>query len=160
DPVLFLEHKHLLRQPYTRDPYPDEGYVIPFGRGRLAAEGDDLTIVTWGATVQKSLQAVEQGGLSADVIDLRTLVPWDQELVAESVRKTSRVMVVHEDVRRGGFGGEIAAWIADELFWDLDAPVARVAAKDCHVAYEPTLEYAILPQVEDILDTARSLLAA
>jgi 2-oxoisovalerate dehydrogenase E1 component len=165
DPVLFFEHKHLLRQPYTRDPYPDAGYVIPFGRGRYASRGDDLTIVTWGATVQKAVQAVERlqaedDDFSADVIDLRTLVPWDQEMVAESVRRTSRVLVVHEDVKRGGFGGEIAAWIADELFWDLDAPVGRVAAQDCHVAYEPALEYAILPQVDDILAAARTLLEA
>ena len=164
DPVLFFEHKHLLRQPYTRDPYPDAGYVIPFGRGRYVARGSDLTIVTWGATVQKSLQAAERlslesPGTSVEIIDLRTLVPWDQEMVAESVRSTSRVLVVHEDVRRGGFGGEIAAWIAEELFWDLDAPVARVAAQDCHVAYEPTLEWAILPQVDDITAAARKVLA-
>ena len=164
DPVLFFEHKHLLRQPYTRDPYPDAGYVIPFGRGRYVARGSDLTIVTWGATVQKSLQAAERlslesPGVSVEIIDLRTLVPWDQEMVAESVRSTSRVLVVHEDVRRGGFGGEIAAWIAEELFWDLDAPVARVAAQDCHVAYEPTLEWAILPQVDDITAAARKVLA-
>jgi 2-oxoisovalerate dehydrogenase E1 component len=165
DPVLFFEHKHLLRQPYTRDPYPRADYVIPFGRGRLAERGDDLTIVTWGATVHKSLQAVERlkaedDDFSADVIDLRTLVPWDQDMVAESVRRTSRVLVVHEDVKRGGFGGEIAAWIAGELFWHLDAPVVRVAAQDCHVAYEPTLEYAILPQVDDILTAARDLLSS
>jgi len=165
DPVLFFEHKHLLRQPYTRDPYPAAEYVIPFGRGRYVSRGSDLTIVTWGATVHKSLQAAERlslesPGVSVEIIDLRTLVPWDQEMVAESVRKTSRVMVVHEDVRRGGFGGEVASWIADELFWHLDAPVARVAAQDCHVAYEPTLEWAILPQVDDILTTAQRVLAS
>jgi 2-oxoisovalerate dehydrogenase E1 component len=94
-----------------------------------------------------------------EVIDLRTLVPWDHDMVAESVRKTSRVLVVHEDVMRGGFGGEIASWIADELFWDLDAPVGRVAAQDCHVAYEPSLEWAILPQVDDIAAGIRTVLA-
>ena len=163
DPVLFFEHKHLLRQPYTRDPFPDEGYVIPFGRGRYATRGTDLTIVTWGATVHKSCQAAErlglEDGMSVEVIDLRTLVPWDQEIVAESVRTTSRVLVVHEDVRRGGYGGEIASWIGEELFWELDAPVGRVAAKDCHVAYEPSLEWAILPQVDDIVAGARSVLS-
>jgi 2-oxoisovalerate dehydrogenase E1 component len=164
DPVLFFEHKHLLRQPYTRNPYPDESYVVPFGRGRYARRGRDLTIVTWGATVQRSLQAAER--LAADdvgeveVIDLRTLVPWDQEIVAESVRSTSRVLVVHEDVRRGGFGGEIAAWVADELFFDLDAPVGRIGAQDCHVAYEPSLEWAILPQVDDIVAGAQRILEA
>jgi 2-oxoisovalerate dehydrogenase E1 component len=164
DPVLFFEHKHLLRQPYTRDPYPDTDYVVPFGRGRYARRGKDLTVVTWGATVQKSLQAAErlaqEDDVDVEVIDLRTLVPWDQEMVAESVKATSRVLVVHEDVRRGGFGGEIAAWIGDELFWELDAPVGRVAAKDCHVAYEPSLEWAILPQVDDIVDGARRALRA
>ena len=163
DPVLFFEHKHLLRQPYTKDPYPDAGYVIPFGKGRYVSRGRDLTIVTWGATVQKSLQAVERltvddPDISVDIVDLRTLVPWDKEMVAESVRNTSRVLVVHEDVRRGGCGGEVAAWIAEELFWDLDAPVGRVAAQDCHVAYEPSLEWAILPQVDDIVAGARAIL--
>jgi len=161
DPVLFLEHKHLLRQPYTREPYPPESFVVPFGRGRYAARGTDLTIVTWGATVYKSLQAaerMERDGVSVEIIDLRTLVPWDQEMVAESVSATSRVMVVHEDVERSGFGAEISAWIADELFWELDAPVARVAAENCHVAYEPTLEWAILPQVDDIVTGARRVL--
>ncbi|HEV7757417.1 MAG TPA: dehydrogenase E1 component subunit alpha/beta [Acidimicrobiales bacterium] len=164
DPVLFFEHKHLLRQPYTRDPFPDTDFVVPFGRGRYARRGDDLTIITWGATVQKSLQAAERLALedevSVEVVDLRTLVPWDQEIVAESVKATSRVLVVHEDVRRGGFGGEIAAWISDELFWDLDAPVGRVAAQDCHVAYEPSLEWAILPQVDDIVAGARRIVGS
>ncbi|MGH9213389.1 MAG: alpha-ketoacid dehydrogenase subunit alpha/beta [Acidimicrobiales bacterium] len=162
DPVLFLEHKHLLRQGYTKEAYPPPDFVVPFGRGRFAARGDDLTIVTWGATVYKSLQAAERLGrddISVDVIDLRSLVPWDQEMVAESVSTTSRVLVVHEDVERSGFGAEISAWIADELFWELDAPVGRVAAENCHVAYEPTLEWAILPQVDDIVAGARRLLA-
>jgi 2-oxoisovalerate dehydrogenase E1 component len=161
DPVLFLEHKHLLRQGHTKEAYPLPEFVVPFGRGRYAARGDDLTIVTWGATVYKSLQAAERlsrDNISVEVIDLRTLVPWDQEMVAESVRATSRVLVVHEDVQRSGFGAEISAWIADELFWDLDAPVGRVAAQDCHVAYEPSLEWAILPQVDDIVDGARRVI--
>jgi 2-oxoisovalerate dehydrogenase E1 component len=163
DPVLFLEHKHLLRQGYTKGAYPPPDFVLPFGRGRYASRGRDLTIVTWGATVHKSLQAMERlsaDGVSADIIDLRTLVPWDQEIVAESVASTSRALVVHEDIGRVGFGAEIAAWIADELFWELDAPVGRVAALDCHVAYEPTLEWAILPQVDDIVSSAQTVLGA
>jgi 2-oxoisovalerate dehydrogenase E1 component len=164
DPVLFFEHKHLLRQPYTRTPYPDESFVVPFGKGRYARRGRDLTIVTWGATVQRSLLAAERlaaGDVGdVEVIDLRTLVPWDQEIVAESIRSTSRVLVVHEDVLRGGFGGEIAAWIADELFFDLDAPVGRIGSQDCHVAYEPSLEQAILPQVDDIVAGATRILEA
>ena len=159
DPVLFLEHKHLLRQPYTKDPYPPSDYFVPFGKGSVRRAGDDLTVVTWGATVEKSLQAAAQVEGSIEVIDLRSLVPWDRDLVGESVRKTGRVLVVHEDVLTCGFGAEVAAWIADELFSDLDAPVRRVAAIDTPVAYEPTLEDAVLPQVDDIAAALRSLLA-
>jgi 2-oxoisovalerate dehydrogenase E1 component len=159
DPVLFLEHKHLLRQPYTKDPYPPSDYFVPFGKGDVRRAGDDLTVVTWGATVEKSLQAASQVDASVEVIDLRSLVPWDRDLVGESVRKTGRVLVVHEDVMTCGFGAEVAAWIADELFSDLDAPVRRVAAIDTPVAYEPTLEDAVLPQVDDIAAALRSLLA-
>jgi 2-oxoisovalerate dehydrogenase E1 component len=160
DPVLFLEHKHLLRQPYTRDAFPGPEYVIPLGKGAVVQEGTDLTIVTYGATVEKSRQAAARlDDASVEIIDLRCLVPWDTELVAASVAKTGRVMVVHEDIRTAGFGGEVASWIAQECFADLDAPVARVGAKDCHVAYEPTLERAILPQVDDIAAEAQAILA-
>lgn len=164
DPVLFLEHKHLLRQPYTKDPMPPAEYVLPFGKGDVRREGERLTIVTWGATVQKSLlaaeQIAEQDGAEIEVIDLRTIVPWDQDLVARSVDKTSRVLVVHEDIVTGGWGGEIAAWIANECFWSLDAPVQRVGALDTHVPYAPVLEDAVLPQVDDIATAARATLAA
>ena len=163
DPVLFLEHKHLLRQPYTRDPFPPPGFVIPFGRGEVRRPGEQLTIITWGATVQKSLEAAEQLeaeiGASIEVIDLRSLAPWDKDLVGDSVRRTSRALVVHEDVLTSGFGAEVAAWIGQELFSHLDAPVRRVAAQDTPVAYEPTLENAILPQVADIAAGARHTLA-
>jgi 2-oxoisovalerate dehydrogenase E1 component len=163
DPVLFLEHKHLLRQPYTRDPFPGPEHVVPFGKGRYVTRGDDLTIVTWGATVERSRLAAEQlaetDGASVEIIDLRTIVPWDQDMVAESVSKTSRLLVVHEDVVRGGFGGEIAAWVAEQSFWQLDAPIGRVGAQECHVAYAPELETAILPQPDDIATAAHRLLA-
>jgi 2-oxoisovalerate dehydrogenase E1 component len=160
DPVLFLEHKHLLRQAYTKDPYPGPDYVVPLGKGTVVQEGADLTIVTYGATVERSRQAAAQlGDASVEIIDLRCIVPWDQELVAESVAKTGRVMVVHEDIRTGGFGGEVAAWIAQECFAELDAPVVRIGALDCHVAYEPTLEDAVLPQADDIAAKAKELLA-
>ena len=162
DPVLFLEHKHLLRQPYTRDPFPDADFVVPFGRGRYVTRGTDLTIVTWGATVERSRKAAEQlaetDGASIEIVDLRSLVPWDQEMVAESVARTSRLLVVHEDVVRAGFGGEIAAWVAEQSFWQLDAPIGRVGAQECHVAYAPELENAILPQVDDIATAAHRLL--
>ncbi len=162
DPVLFLEHKHLLRQPYTRDPFPGPAYVIPIGRAAVVQPGDDLTIVTYGATVERSRRAIEAlaaEGHSVELVDLRSLAPWDHELVGESVRRTGRALVVHEDIRTSGFGAEVAAWIADECFGDLDAPVGRVGALDCHVAYEPTLEDAILPQPADIEREARRLLA-
>lgn len=163
DPIMFLEHKHLLRQPYTRDPFPSREFRIPFGRGRVVKDGDELVIVTWGATVEKSRLAAQQleqdEGVSVGVVDLRSIVPWDKDLVAEQVSRTSRILVVHEDVLTAGFGAEVAAWVAEHSFSDLDAPVGRVAAIDTHVAYEPTLEKAILPQVEDIVSGARRVLA-
>jgi 2-oxoisovalerate dehydrogenase E1 component len=163
DPVLFLEHKHLLRQAYTKAPYPPPEHVVPFGVGRYVRRGTDLTIVTYGATVERSRLAAEQlaerDGASVEVIDLRTLAPWDRDIVAESVRATSRVLIVHEDVLTCGFGAEVAAFVASDLFTDLDAPVQRVAAADCHVAYEPTLEREILPQVDDIVAAAREIIA-
>jgi 2-oxoisovalerate dehydrogenase E1 component len=160
DPVLFLEHKHLLRQPYTRDPFPPAEWVVPLGRGDVRQEGDDLTIVSWGATVQKSIEAaalLAEQGYSTEIVDLRFISPWDHEIVARSVAKTGRVLVVHEDIRFTGFGAEVAAWIAEECFADLDAPVGRVGAKTCHVAYEPSLEEAILPQVDGITAAALEL---
>lgn len=159
DPIMFLEHKHLLRQPYTKDPFPPSDYVVPFGKGAIDRAGDDLTIVTYGATVEKSRKAADRfEGCSIEIIDLRWLLPWDQELVAESVAKTGRVLVVHEDVITCGFGAEVAAWIGEHCFSDLDAPVRRVAAIDTHVAYEPSLENAVLPQVDDIAQALQSLL--
>ena len=161
DPVLFLEHKHLLRQRYTRDPFPDPDYLVPFGRCALVRQGSDVTIVTYGATVEKSRQAAqvveERDGVSIGIVDLRTLSPWDHEIVGESVRRTGRLLVVHEDVLTCGFGAEVAAWAADELFDALDAPVRRIAATDTWVAYEPTLEQAILPQVDDIANAVVEL---
>ena len=163
DPVLFLEHKRLYRQPFARDPFPNPDYLIPLGKGDYVQRGDALTIVTYGYTVHLAKQAAatvaEETGRSIEILDLRCLTPWDKELVAESVARTGRALVLHEDIRTGGFGGEIAAWIAEECFGDLDAPVMRVGAQDCHVAYEPTLEQAILPQVADIAEASRKLLA-
>jgi 2-oxoisovalerate dehydrogenase E1 component len=162
DPVLFLEHKHLYRQRYAADPMPPPGYKVPFGSGSVSRRGRDLTIVTWGATVQKSLEAaasLASDGIEAEVVDLRSLSPWDHDLVAESTERTSRLLVVHEDTLTSGFGAEVAAWAAEHCFWSLDAPIVRVGATDTPVAYEPGLEKAILPQVQDIAEAARSVMA-
>jgi 2-oxoisovalerate dehydrogenase E1 component len=162
DPVLFLEHKHLYRQKYASDPMPPKGYKVPFGSGSVCRKGRDISIVTWGATVEKSLQAAKQlndEGADVEVLDLRSLSPWDHDLVAESVEKTSRLLVVHEDTITAGFGAEVAAWASEHCFWSLDAPVVRVGALDTPVAYEPGLEKAILPQVADIAGALRAVLA-
>ncbi|HUF26326.1 MAG TPA: thiamine pyrophosphate-dependent enzyme [Gemmatimonadaceae bacterium] len=153
DPVIFLEHKHLYRQTYNKGMYPGPNFMIPFGKARLVREGTDITVVTYGATVQRALaaanQVAEAGGPSVEVVDLRTLSPWDREAVFASVRKTNRVIVAYEDAISWGYGAEIAAAIADEAFAWLDAPVRRVASTDTFVGYAPKLEDAILPQVED-----------
>ncbi|HEY7437804.1 MAG TPA: dehydrogenase E1 component subunit alpha/beta [Acidimicrobiia bacterium] len=162
DPVLFLEHKHLYRQGYTRDAMPPADWMLPFGRGAVVKPGKRVTVVTWGATVhraQLAAESVDPGGDAIEIVDLRTLAPWDADLVGESVRRTNRVLVLHEDALTGGFGGEVAAWIADACFEHLDAPVLRLGATDTHVAYEPTLEAAVLPQVDDIAADLRRLLA-
>jgi 2-oxoisovalerate dehydrogenase E1 component len=155
DPVLFLEHKHLYRQAYNKSAYPGEDFMIPFGKAKTVREGNDLSIITYGALVQRSLVAArqaEQKGISVEIIDLRTLNPYDWNAIAESVKKTSRVIVAHEDSLSWGYGAEIAARISSELFEYLDAPVRRVAAMDTFVAYAPQLEDVILPQVGNVLE--------
>ena len=153
DPVMFLEHKHLYRQVYNKSAYPGSDFLIPFGKAKKVREGSDVTIVTFGALVERSNQAakrLEQQGITVDLIDLRTLVPYDWEMIAESVKKTSRVVVAHEDPISYGYGAEIAARISDELFEYLDAPVRRVGATDTFVAYAPQVEDFILPQSDDV----------
>ena len=155
DPVMFLEHKRLYRETYGRAPYPGHDFAIPFGKARTVRAGTDITLVTYGAVVPRALQAAQTAerkhNISVEIIDLRTLNPYDWEAIAESVRKTSRVIVAHEDMISWGYGAELAARIADELFEDLDAPVKRVAGMDTFVAYQPVLEDVILPQPEKIL---------
>jgi 2-oxoisovalerate dehydrogenase E1 component len=162
DPVLFLEHKHLYRQTYNKAPYPGADYTIPFGKAAIRRDGVDVVVFTWGALVQRSLVAAQQAekdGISTMVVDLRTIMPYDWETIAAGVAKTNRVVIAHEDQLTCGFGAELAARIAGELFEHLDAPVRRVAALDTPVAYYPDLEEEILPQSADVLkgiqETAR-----
>jgi 2-oxoisovalerate dehydrogenase E1 component len=160
DPVLFLEHKHLYRQAYNKSAYPPDDFMIPFGKAKTAREGKDLSIITYGALVQRSLVAAklaEQAGIHVEVVDLRSLQPYDWRAIVRSVKKTNKVIVAHEDSLSFGYGAEIAARIADELFEYLDAPVRRVAALDTFVAYAPQLEDAILPQVSDVLKAITEL---
>jgi len=161
DPVLFLEHKHLYRQVYNKSEYPSKDFLIPFGKARKVREGNDVTIVTFGALVERSNQAakrLEQQGITVDLIDLRTLVPYDWDAIVDSVKKTSRVIVAHEDPISYGYGAEIAARISDELFEYLDAPVRRVGATDTFVAYAPQVEDFILPQSEDVETAVQELM--
>jgi 2-oxoisovalerate dehydrogenase E1 component len=160
DPVLFLEHKHLYRQTYNKGQYPGPNYMIPFGKARIVKEGTDVTVVTYGATVQRAFVAareVAERGINVEVIDLRTLSPWDRDTVFNSVKKTSRVIVAYEDSESWGYGAEIAARIADECFPWLDAPVKRVASTDTFVGYAPQLEDAILPQVSTFVSAYESI---
>lgn len=163
DPVLFLEHKRLYRETFGRAAYPGPEYAIPFGKAKIVKRGKDLTVVTYGAVVPRALQAAvkieREKGISVELIDLRSLSPYDWEAIAESVKKTNRVIIAHEDMLSWGYGAEIAARIGDELFHDLDAPVRRVAAMDTFVAYQPILEDAILPQPDDLYKAMAELAA-
>jgi 2-oxoisovalerate dehydrogenase E1 component len=162
DPVLFLEHKHLYRQPYNRSAYPGPDFTIPFGRARVVREGTDISIITYGAVVHRAEVAaaeLERKGVSVEIVDLRSLSPFDWEAIAATVRKTNRVIVAYEDMLSWGYGAEIAARIGDQLFDQLDAPVRRVAAMDTFCAYHPNLEDEILPQTADLVAAVQELLA-
>jgi 2-oxoisovalerate dehydrogenase E1 component len=161
DPVMFLEHKHLYRQPYNRSEYPGADYTIPFGKARVVKEGSQVSIITYGAVVHRAevaAAALERNGVSVEIIDLRSLSPYDWEAISATVRKTHRVIVAYEDMLSWGYGAEIAARIAEELFEQLDAPVKRVAATDTFCGYHPKLEDAILPQTDDITAAVTKLL--
>ena len=158
NPVLYFEHKHLYRR--IKDEVPEERYTVPFGQARVHREGDDITLVTWGAmvyTAAEAAQQVEGDGISVEVIDLRTVAPWDREAVLKSVEKTSKALVLHEDTRTGGFGAEIVATITEEAFESLDAPVKRIAAPDTPVPFAPPLEKAFIPQVDGVVAGIRDL---
>jgi 2-oxoisovalerate dehydrogenase E1 component beta subunit len=158
NPVLFFEHKHLYRR--IKAEVPDERYLTPIGKARLHQEGEDITIVTWGAMVYTAAEAAQElakKDVSVEIVDLRTIMPWDKQAVLESVRKTSKLLVLHEDTRTGGFGAEIAASVAEEAFEHLDAPVRRLAAPDSPVPFSPPLEKAFIPQVANVVTALTEL---
>jgi 2-oxoisovalerate dehydrogenase E1 component beta subunit len=158
NPVLYFEHKHLYRR--IKGEVPEERYTTPFGQARVHRPGEDAIVVTWGAMVHTANEAageLQKDGFEVEVLDLRTIIPWDKERVLEGVRRTSKVLVLHEDTRTGGFGAEIAATIAEEAFEDLDAPVMRIAAPDTPVPFSPPLEKAFIPQVDDVVKGLRQL---
>ena len=158
NPVLFFEHKHLYRR--IKAEVPEGRYTTPIGKARLHQEGTDVSVITWGAMVYTAEEAAQQlGDVSVEIVDLRSVMPWDKAAVLDSVRKTSKVLVLHEDTRTGGFGAEIAATIAEEAFEDLDAPVKRIAAPDTPVPFSPPLEKAFIPQMEDVVAGLRELAA-
>ncbi len=158
NPVLYMEHKHLYRR--IKGEVPDERYTVPIGKARTHREGEDVSVITWGAMVYTADEAANQlDDVSVEIIDLRTILPWDKQAVLESARKTSKVLVLHEDTRTGGFGAEIAATIAEEAFEDLDAPLKRITAPDSPVPFSPTLEKAYIPQVEDVVKGLKELVA-
>jgi 2-oxoisovalerate dehydrogenase E1 component len=163
DPVLFLEHKHLYYQGYNRTANPGDEYMIPFGKARVVKEGSDATVVCWGALVQKTIEACKRveadTGKTIEVIDPRTLAPFDMDSVKKSLQKTNRLLIAHEETKTSGFAGEIAALVNEQCFEALDAPILRVAAKDSYVPYCPQQEEFILPQIDDVEAELRKLLA-
>ncbi|HKK46298.1 MAG TPA: transketolase C-terminal domain-containing protein, partial [Balneolaceae bacterium] len=151
NPTIFFEHRNLLDSKYARQPYPGDEYVVPFGKANKLQEGDDLTIVTWGAMCEQCEEAVNKSDFSADILDLRTLIPWDKEAILKSLKKTNRCLIVHEDTQTAGFGSEISAILSKEGFKYLDAPVERLTMPDIPVPYNVGLMEAVLPNVEKIL---------
>jgi 2-oxoisovalerate dehydrogenase E1 component len=159
DPTIFFEHRALLDTAIARRPYPGDEYMIPFGEAAILAEGDGLTIIVWGAMTHRVVEAAQSHARRVEILDLRTIVPWDKSRVLESVRKTGKCLIVHEDALTGGFGAEIAAVIAEEAFTDLDAPLARLAVPDVPIPYNMGLMNAVVPRVADIAEKIQSMLA-
>jgi 2-oxoisovalerate dehydrogenase E1 component len=159
DPTMFFEHRALLDGAAARRPYPGDDYLLPFGRANVLEEGDELTIVSWGETVHRCIEAAGSYTGRVEIIDLRTIAPWDKEAILKSVRKTSKCLIVHEDTWTAGFGAEIAATIAQERFMDLDGPIVRLATSDYPIPYNPTLMDAVVPTVEKIRAQIERLLA-
>tara|TARA_B100000586_G_scaffold257388_1_gene220995 strand:- start:209 stop:760 length:552 start_codon:yes stop_codon:yes gene_type:complete len=163
DPVIFLEHKHLYRQVYNKGRDPGPNFMIPFGKAKVRRKGNDVTIITCGALVKRSLDAAKiastEYGIETEVIDLRTIKPLDMQRIADSVKKTGKALVVHEDSLSFGVGAEISARVADELFEWLDAPIKRVASLDTWVGYAPVLEDTTLPQTENVVEALKELAA-
>jgi 2-oxoisovalerate dehydrogenase E1 component beta subunit len=160
DPVLFFEHKKSYRR--VKGEVPSEDYTLPIGQAEVKRVGSDMSVITYGVGVHLALEAaasLEREGISLEVLDLRTLSPMDRDAIAETVRKTSKVLVLHEDNKTGGIGAEVSAFIAEELFEDLDGPIARVAAADCHIPYAPSLEAAVIPNVQDVIEAVHKLSA-
>ncbi len=158
---MFLEHKGLYRQSFAITPEPDENYLLPFGKAKVVKEGTDVTVISWGVSLWDSMLAakkLEDENYSVEVIDLRTIVPLDEETIYNSVKKTNKVIIIHEDTLFGGFGAEIAARIADNCFQYLDAPVKRIGAKDSHIPYAPILENEVLPSRDEIYNGIKDLL--
>jgi 2-oxoisovalerate dehydrogenase E1 component len=159
NPTIFFEHRALLMTSDGSAPYPGDDYVIPFGKARIVREGESLTLVTWGAMLHRALEAIDASNAGVEVIDLRSIAPWDREAVLASVRKTGRCLIVHEDTITAGFGAEIAATVASEAFWQLDAPVQRIAIPDVPTPYHPALMAAVVPSAPSIAAAIGTLLA-
>jgi 2-oxoisovalerate dehydrogenase E1 component len=159
NPTIFFEHRNLLDAKYARKPYPGDDFIVPFGKAKKLREGDDITIITWGAMCERSEAAVDELGISADVLDLRTLMPWDKEAVLESIRSTNRCLIVHEDNKTAGFGAELAAVLVREAFTHLDAPVERITMPDIPVPYNVGLMESVLPSTQKIADKLEEILA-
>ncbi len=159
DPVIFFEHRAMLDSAWARRPYPGDDYMLPFGKANLLMTGDDLTVVTWGAMVERCEAAARDLKASVDLIDLRTIVPWDKQAVFQSVRKTGKCLIVHEDIGIAGFGAEIAATLAQEAFMDLDAPIQRLTAPSVPMPFNTGLMDAVVPKTAEIRQHIADLIA-